>query len=63
MWFVFFFFNLKENYGVMADPTTTMRDPVFYRWHAFVDDICQEHKTTLPRYTTEQVRIFCCFYF
>nr|ANZ03352.1 phenol oxidase 2 [Rhodnius prolixus] len=44
-----------ENYGVMADPTTTMRDPVFYRWHAFIDDICQEHKTTLPRYTTEQL--------
>ncbi|KAK9503579.1 hypothetical protein O3M35_010108 [Rhynocoris fuscipes] len=44
-----------ENFSVMGDPTTTMRDPVFYRWHAFLDDVCQEHKATLPRYTTQQL--------
>lgn len=40
----------------MGDPTTAMRDPIFYRWHAFVDDLFQEHKNTLPRYTTQQVK-------
>ncbi|KAK9503580.1 hypothetical protein O3M35_010109 [Rhynocoris fuscipes] len=44
-----------ETFGVMGDPTTAMRDPIFYRWHAFVDDMFQEHKNTLPRYTTQQL--------
>jgi len=30
-----------ESFGVMGDSTTAMRDPVFYRWHAFTDDIFQ----------------------
>ncbi|KAL1138896.1 hypothetical protein AAG570_008958 [Ranatra chinensis] len=44
-----------ETFGVMGDPATAMRDPVFYRWHAFIDDIFMEHKNTLPRYTTQQL--------
>ncbi|XP_015524598.1 phenoloxidase 1 [Neodiprion lecontei] len=44
-----------ESFGVMGDSSTAMRDPVFYRWHAFVDDIFQEHKNTLPPYTTQQI--------
>ncbi|XP_036327948.1 phenoloxidase 2-like [Rhagoletis pomonella] len=40
-----------ESFGVMGDSATAMRDPVFYRWHAFIDDIFQEHKTRLPPYT------------
>ncbi|KAG8238333.1 hypothetical protein J437_LFUL018618 [Ladona fulva] len=44
-----------ESFGVMGDPTTAMRDPVFYRWHAYMDDIFQTHKRTLPRYTTDQL--------
>ncbi|XP_026465404.1 phenoloxidase 2-like [Ctenocephalides felis] len=44
-----------ETYGVMGDSATAMRDPVFYRWHAFVDDVFQEHKGTLPRYTAPQL--------
>ncbi|XP_017755476.1 PREDICTED: phenoloxidase 2-like [Eufriesea mexicana] len=44
-----------ESFGVMGDSATAMRDPVFYRWHAFVDDIFQEHKNTLPPYTVEQL--------
>ncbi|XP_054277594.1 phenoloxidase 2-like isoform X2 [Macrosteles quadrilineatus] len=44
-----------ETFGVMGDPATAMRDPVFYRWHAFVDDIFQEHKNLLPRYTVDQL--------
>lgn len=39
----------------MGDNTTAMRDPIFYRWHAFIDDIFQSFKSTLPRYTVDQV--------
>ncbi|XP_066901603.1 phenoloxidase 1 [Halyomorpha halys] len=44
-----------ETFSIMGDPATAMRDPIFYRWHAFVDDIFQEHKNTLPRYTVQQL--------
>lgn len=37
-----------ESFGVMGDSTTAMRDPIFYRWHAFIDDLFQEHKQRLP---------------
>lgn len=39
-----------EDYGVMADVATAMRDPVFYRVHAFIDSICVKHKNVLPAY-------------
>lgn len=41
---------------MMGDPATAMRDPIFYRWHAFVDDIFQEHKNLLNRYEVKEVR-------
>lgn len=41
--------------GVMGDLGTTMRDPVFFSLHSFVDDIFHEHKATLPRYQPGQV--------
>lgn len=44
-----------ESFGVMGDSATAMRDPVFYRWHAYIDDIFQEHKATLPRYSVPQL--------
>lgn len=44
-----------ETFGVMGDSATAMRDPVFYRWHGFVDDIFQEYKQTLPAYTEPQL--------
>nr|UZP64756.1 prophenoloxidase-1 [Bemisia tabaci] len=44
-----------ENISVMGDPTTAMRDPVFYRWHAMIDYIFQEHKNKLPQYTVKQL--------
>ncbi|XP_043651448.1 phenoloxidase 3-like [Drosophila teissieri] len=44
-----------ENQGVMGDSTTAMRDPVFYKWHAFIDNIFQEHKGRLPAYTEEDL--------
>lgn len=44
-----------ESFGVIGDSATAMRDPIFYRWHAYIDYIFQEHKSTLPRYTEAQV--------
>ncbi|XP_075170477.1 phenoloxidase 2-like [Haematobia irritans] len=45
-----------ESFGVMGDSATAMRDPVFYRWHAYIDDIFQEHKTRLPPYNLPQLQ-------
>lgn len=45
-----------ESFGVMGDSTTAMRDPVFYRWHAYIDDIFQEHKRRLKPYTLEELQ-------
>lgn len=44
-----------EDYGVMADVATAMRDPVFYRWHAFIDSICVKYKNTLASYQPAQL--------
>lgn len=42
----------------MGDTATDMRDPMFYRWHAFIDDIFQEYKNTLPQYNIQQVSMY-----
>lgn len=39
----------------MGDSATAMRDPIFYRWHAYIDDLFQEYKATLPRYSEANV--------
>lgn len=44
-----------ESFGVMGDSATAMRDPVFYKWHAYVDDIFQEHKQILNPYSAPQL--------
>ncbi|XP_024083052.1 uncharacterized protein LOC106673564 [Cimex lectularius] len=44
-----------ETYGVMGDSATSMRDPIFYRWHAFIEDIFQEYKSILPSYSVENL--------
>lgn len=44
-----------EDFGVMGDVTTAMRDPIFYRWHAFIDSIFSKYKATLPSYSQQQV--------
>uniref|UniRef100_A0A481MQJ8 Phenoloxidase n=1 Tax=Nipponaphis monzeni TaxID=196483 RepID=A0A481MQJ8_9HEMI len=44
-----------ENYGVMGEPATAMRDPIFYRWHAYIDDIFQEYKATLGGYSVQDL--------
>lgn len=44
-----------ESFALMGDTTTAMRDPIFYRWHAFIDELFQLHKEKLPPYTTQQI--------
>jgi len=44
-----------ESFGVMGDVSTAMRDPVFYKWHSYIDRIFQEHKSRLPAYTDTQL--------
>lgn len=45
----------QENFAVMGDSTTAMRDPIFYRWHAFVDSVFTEFKNSLPAYNPNQL--------
>uniref|UniRef100_A0A1W7RAG7 Hemocyanin subunit 2 n=1 Tax=Hadrurus spadix TaxID=141984 RepID=A0A1W7RAG7_9SCOR len=45
----------KTNPGVMSDTGTSLRDPIFYRWHRFIDNIFQEYKQTLPSYTKDEL--------
>ncbi|XP_075147710.1 phenoloxidase 2-like [Haematobia irritans] len=39
-----------EEYGVMGDVTTAMRDPIFYRWHGYLDNMFNKFKSLLPPY-------------
>ncbi|XP_076223003.1 phenoloxidase 1-like [Nomia melanderi] len=48
-------YRYKQNFGVMGNQATAMRDPIFYRWHAFVNNIFIEYKNTLPAYSKEQL--------
>lgn len=45
-----------EDYGVMADVATSMRDPIFYRWHAFIDTIFTKFKSQLQPYRTDDLK-------
>lgn len=42
-----------EDVNVMGDVSTSMRDPIFYRWHGFIDSIFIRHKDLLPPYNRE----------
>ncbi|GFU47587.1 hemocyanin F chain [Nephila pilipes] len=45
----------KENPGVMVDTATAVRDPMFFRWHRYVDNMFTEYKNTLPSYEQTDV--------
>lgn len=47
--------RFKEDIGVMGDVTTAMRDPIFYRWHSFIDQIFLKFKNLLPAYDSSQL--------
>lgn len=44
-----------ESFGTIGDPATSMRDPIFYGFHAYINDMFVEFKATLPRYTVQQL--------
>ncbi|XP_031783456.1 phenoloxidase 1 [Nasonia vitripennis] len=44
-----------ESFAIMGDSTTAMRDPIFYRWHAFVDNVFTQFKDSLPAYNTQDL--------
>lgn len=44
-----------EEFAVMGDVTTAMRDPIFYRWHSFIDAIFLRYKNTLSPYNDQQL--------
>ncbi|KAF4519140.1 hypothetical protein B566_EDAN007413 [Ephemera danica] len=44
-----------ETFGVVGDVATAMRDPIFYRWHSGINDICMAHKHKLPQYSVSQL--------
>lgn len=45
----------NEDSGVMGDTTTAMRDPVFYRWHTYINSLFELHKQTLMPYTDAEL--------
>ncbi|KAG8177967.1 hypothetical protein JTE90_014710 [Oedothorax gibbosus] len=47
--------RFRETPGVMTDAATSLRDPIFYRFHRFIDNVFQEYKKTLPAYTKENL--------
>ncbi|XP_041769777.1 phenoloxidase 2-like [Anopheles merus] len=44
-----------ESSGVMGGVATAMRDPIFYRWHKFIDNIFLRNKARLAPYTTAEL--------
>jgi len=41
--------------GIMATPNVALRDPVFSRWHKYVDDIFLSYKNSLVPYTDKDL--------
>ncbi|EAT36127.1 AAEL011764-PA [Aedes aegypti] len=48
-------YRYLEDYGVMGDVTTAMRDPIFYRWHGLIDQIFRRFKDSLTPYTSSDL--------
>lgn len=42
------------SHGVMLESSNAMRDPVFYRWHTFIQQLFERHKARLPPYRVDQ---------
>ncbi|XP_058835597.1 phenoloxidase 8-like [Topomyia yanbarensis] len=44
-------YRYLEPFGIMGELSTAQRDPSFYLWHSFVDDVLVRHKDSLNPYT------------
>jgi hypothetical protein len=42
--------------GVMMDTATAVRDPAFFRWHSFINDLFLQHKRSLKPYTDDELK-------
>jgi len=42
-------------YNAVGNTATECRDPLLYRWHAYIDGIFGEYKRTLPDYTDQEL--------
>lgn len=45
----------KEAAGCLSDTSTSCRDPVFFRWHKMVDNLCVKLKNRLPPYQNKDL--------
>nr|CAZ66714.1 hemocyanin subunit 3c [Pandinus imperator] len=45
----------QTNPGVMSDTATSLRDPIFYRWHRFIDNLFQEYKNAQHPYDIDHL--------
>merc|ERR1719508_193882 len=43
--------SMSGGWGVMGSPVAAMRDPVFFRWHGFIESVLKEYKNRMGRYT------------
>lgn len=43
-----------ESAGVMGAVSTAMRDPAFYRWHKFINNVLTLYKDTQPKYVPDK---------
>ena len=43
--------------GVMSRTETAAKDPVFYRWHKFIDTIFEAYRGNLPSYTKQDLKM------
>ncbi|XP_062550620.1 phenoloxidase 2-like [Armigeres subalbatus] len=48
-------YRYLEDFGVMGDVSTAMRDPVFYRWHGMIDALFRRFLESLNPYTSTQL--------
>lgn len=44
-----------EEFGVIGHNMTAMRDPVFYRWHTYINNIFSKFKRLLPPYSEQEL--------
>merc|ERR1719186_105345 len=42
---------VSGGWGVMGSARVAMRDPIFYRWHGFVDSVLKDYKNMLSPYS------------
>ncbi|KAJ8019067.1 Hemocyanin AA6 chain [Holothuria leucospilota] len=47
----------KSAGGVMGATETAVRDPIFFRWHKFIDNLFVLHKLNLKSYTHEDLNL------